>query len=353
MSVSGIWDGRYEKQLTLHHIQMMFHHQRWQLPDICCFPQDWIIAPEGYEAYYCEGECAFPLNSYMNATNHAVVQTLVSPKQPHMTGTFITSSLPDLCFLLPQVHFINPETVPKPCCAPTQLHGISVLYFDDSSNVILKKYRNMVVRACGCHWFLSPSWLLNIQREVKAEAESRWLLGPPGAPVTGWALISCPVWWPAAEPSELLVTGKSWTRMFFVCEKILSLTKTIYAQHLDLNSPSDMRIQNKRNIHMTTHLHLPVEPATSEKASAAKFNGSSGQVKRKRCSWCEGAQWGMTVQVTPPGLWTLVRKMWEISRERNGCFGGNWSSNLILSEVNKWNLIKKKQLCFCFPVVQS
>ncbi len=24
------------------------------------------------------GECAFPLNSYMNATNHAIVQTLVS-----------------------------------------------------------------------------------------------------------------------------------------------------------------------------------------------------------------------------------------------------------------------------------
>lgn len=40
-------------------------------------PQDWIIAPEGYAAYYCEGECAFPLNSYMNATNHAIVQTLV------------------------------------------------------------------------------------------------------------------------------------------------------------------------------------------------------------------------------------------------------------------------------------
>lgn len=39
--------------------------------------KDWIIAPEGYAAYYCEGECAFPLNSYMNATNHAIVQTLV------------------------------------------------------------------------------------------------------------------------------------------------------------------------------------------------------------------------------------------------------------------------------------
>ncbi|XP_020338780.1 bone morphogenetic protein 7 isoform X1 [Oncorhynchus kisutch] len=99
-----------------HELYVSFRDLGWQ---------DWIIAPEGYAAYYCQGECAFPLNSYMNATNHAIVQTLV--------------------------HFINPETVPKPCCAPTQLHGISVLYFDDSSNVILKKYRNMVVRTCGCH----------------------------------------------------------------------------------------------------------------------------------------------------------------------------------------------------------
>ncbi|KAG3263368.1 bone morphogenetic protein 7 isoform X2 [Ictidomys tridecemlineatus] len=99
-----------------HELYVSFRDLGWQ---------DWIIAPEGYAAYYCEGECAFPLNSYMNATNHAIVQTLV--------------------------HFINPDTVPKPCCAPTQLNAISVLYFDDSSNVILKKYRNMVVRACGCH----------------------------------------------------------------------------------------------------------------------------------------------------------------------------------------------------------
>ncbi|XP_029698470.1 bone morphogenetic protein 6 isoform X2 [Takifugu rubripes] len=87
--------------------------------------QDWIIAPEGYAANYCEGECSFPLNAHMNATNHAIVQTLV--------------------------HLMNPENVPKPCCAPTKLHAISVLYFDDNSNVILKKYQNMVVLACGCH----------------------------------------------------------------------------------------------------------------------------------------------------------------------------------------------------------
>ncbi|XP_070534124.1 bone morphogenetic protein 7-like [Ptychodera flava] len=87
--------------------------------------QDWIIAPEGYFAFYCNGECSFPLNAHMNATNHAIVQTLV--------------------------HLMDPNSVPKPCCAPTKLSAISVLYFDDSSNVILKKYRNMVVKSCGCH----------------------------------------------------------------------------------------------------------------------------------------------------------------------------------------------------------
>lgn len=41
-------------------------------------PEDWVIAPQGYSAYYCEGECSFPLDSCMNATNHAILQSLVS-----------------------------------------------------------------------------------------------------------------------------------------------------------------------------------------------------------------------------------------------------------------------------------
>ncbi|MBN3305032.1 BMP7 protein, partial [Amia calva] len=99
-----------------HELYVSFRELGWQ---------DWIIAPEGYAANYCDGECSFPLNAHMNATNHAIVQTLV--------------------------HLMNPENVPKPSCAPTKLNPISVLYFDDNSNVILKKYKNMVVRACGCH----------------------------------------------------------------------------------------------------------------------------------------------------------------------------------------------------------
>lgn len=41
-------------------------------------PQDWVIAPQGYSAYYCEGECIYPLNSCLNSTNHATMQALVS-----------------------------------------------------------------------------------------------------------------------------------------------------------------------------------------------------------------------------------------------------------------------------------
>uniref|UniRef100_A0A4W3HBJ0 Bone morphogenetic protein 8a n=1 Tax=Callorhinchus milii TaxID=7868 RepID=A0A4W3HBJ0_CALMI len=98
-----------------HDLYVSFRELDWQ---------DWIIAPEGYEAFYCDGDCSFPLGSHMNASNHAIVQALV--------------------------HLMKPDAVPKPCCAPTKLSATSVLYFDDKYNVILKKYRNMVAKSCGC-----------------------------------------------------------------------------------------------------------------------------------------------------------------------------------------------------------
>ncbi|XP_075995265.1 bone morphogenetic protein 8A [Genypterus blacodes] len=86
--------------------------------------KDWVLAPTGYSAYYCHGECFYPLDSCMNATNHALIQQVV--------------------------HLLKPDEVPKACCAPTKLSPISVLFYDDNNNVILKKHRNMVVKNCGC-----------------------------------------------------------------------------------------------------------------------------------------------------------------------------------------------------------
>ncbi|XP_055299922.1 protein decapentaplegic-like [Sitodiplosis mosellana] len=85
---------------------------------------DWIVTPNGYDAYYCHGECRFPFADHLNTTNHAVVQTLVNS--------------------------INSDLAPKACCIPTQLKPISMLYLDDQNKVVLKSYQDMVVVGCGC-----------------------------------------------------------------------------------------------------------------------------------------------------------------------------------------------------------
>ncbi|XP_018614328.1 protein DVR-1 [Scleropages formosus] len=86
--------------------------------------EDWIIAPHGYMANYCHGECPFPLSESLNGTNHAILQTLV--------------------------HSFHPEGTPQPCCVPVKLSPISMLYYDNSDNVVLRHYEDMIVDECGC-----------------------------------------------------------------------------------------------------------------------------------------------------------------------------------------------------------
>lgn len=86
--------------------------------------QDWVISPSGYEAFYCSGDCVYPLTALLNATNHATVQTLM--------------------------HLLHPTLVPRPNCAPTKFGSFRVLYYLDDWNVNLKTYRETVVLSCGC-----------------------------------------------------------------------------------------------------------------------------------------------------------------------------------------------------------
>uniref|UniRef100_A0A672YFM2 Growth differentiation factor 3 n=1 Tax=Sphaeramia orbicularis TaxID=375764 RepID=A0A672YFM2_9TELE len=86
--------------------------------------QGWIIAPQGYMANYCHGECPFPLSESLNGTNHAILQTLV--------------------------HSLDPHGTPQPCCVPIRLSPISMLYYDNNDNVVLQHYQDMVVDECGC-----------------------------------------------------------------------------------------------------------------------------------------------------------------------------------------------------------
>ncbi|XP_015249234.1 PREDICTED: bone morphogenetic protein 2-like isoform X1 [Cyprinodon variegatus] len=83
----------------------------------------WIIAPSGYDAFFCLGECRYPLADHMNASSHAVVQTMVNS--------------------------VN-GAVPRACCVPTSLSPIALLYLDNADRVVLKNYQDMVVESCGC-----------------------------------------------------------------------------------------------------------------------------------------------------------------------------------------------------------
>ncbi|XP_074518622.1 bone morphogenetic protein 2 [Halichoeres trimaculatus] len=87
----------------------------------------WIISPRGYNAYHCKGSCPFPLGGNLRATNHATVRSIMHALK------------------------LSGDEVGAPCCVPDKLQSISLLYFDDEENVVLKQYDDMVALSCGCH----------------------------------------------------------------------------------------------------------------------------------------------------------------------------------------------------------
>lgn len=86
---------------------------------------DWIVAPDGYEAFFCAGVCPSPLSHHYNVTNHAIVQTMIHDMDRRLAG--------------------------PACCVPTDLSPMSMLYVDENKKVVLKSYQEMVVNGCGCH----------------------------------------------------------------------------------------------------------------------------------------------------------------------------------------------------------
>ncbi|XP_037319770.2 nodal-related 2 [Pungitius pungitius] len=83
----------------------------------------WIVFPKRYNAYRCEGSCPGPLGENLNPTNHAYMQSLLK-------------------------HF-HADRVAAPCCAPTKMSPLSMLYYENSE-MLLRHHENMIVDECGC-----------------------------------------------------------------------------------------------------------------------------------------------------------------------------------------------------------
>ncbi|XP_076361281.1 LOW QUALITY PROTEIN: inhibin beta B chain-like [Tachypleus tridentatus] len=89
--------------------------------------EDWIIAPKGYQANYCMGRCGR------------------SPRTP--------DTYPDYWYysqVMDEHRRKNPFASITPCCAPTKLASLSIIYVDKDMNIFQSTLPNMRVEECGC-----------------------------------------------------------------------------------------------------------------------------------------------------------------------------------------------------------
>uniref|UniRef100_A0A3B3TPU0 Inhibin subunit beta Aa n=1 Tax=Poecilia latipinna TaxID=48699 RepID=A0A3B3TPU0_9TELE len=89
---------------------------------------DWIIAPSGYHANYCEGECPSHVASIAGSTL-SFHSTVISHYR--MRGYTPFQNL-------------------RSCCVPTRLRAMSMLYYNEEQKIIKKDIKDMIVEECGC-----------------------------------------------------------------------------------------------------------------------------------------------------------------------------------------------------------
>jgi hypothetical protein len=66
------------------------------------------------------------------ATNHAIIQSLVLKMSGHDQQQ-------------QQQH-----KVPPACCAPDRMDSVTLLYYDEHDNIVLKNFPKMAVISCSC-----------------------------------------------------------------------------------------------------------------------------------------------------------------------------------------------------------
>lgn len=124
--------GKAARRLKRSAVPSRFHDceegsKEWQ----CCryplvvdfdnFEWDWIVQPRRYLASYCSGKCTMALNS---KSPHAHILSLANKAGAEMAG---------------------------PCCTPTKMSPISMIYFDDRGRLMYRILKDMVVDRCGCN----------------------------------------------------------------------------------------------------------------------------------------------------------------------------------------------------------
>ncbi|XP_077592380.1 inhibin subunit beta Aa [Stigmatopora nigra] len=93
---------------------------------------DWIIAPGGYHANYCEGECA----------SHGAAAAASGGGSPFSFHSTVIGHY--------RMRGYGPFQNLRSCCVPTRLRAMSMLYYNEEHKIIKKDIHNMIVDECGC-----------------------------------------------------------------------------------------------------------------------------------------------------------------------------------------------------------
>jgi inhibin beta len=121
---------------------------------------DWIIAPSGYYANYCRGDCggagggARAPESFLSYHSHVIDQVrkqLPLALSSHSNSNNKKKSKKKKLLAEQQQQqqqmFAN---YLQPCCAPTKFSSMSLIYFGPDMNIIKRDLPKMVVDECGC-----------------------------------------------------------------------------------------------------------------------------------------------------------------------------------------------------------
>ena len=88
---------------------------------------EWIVYPKRFNAYMCAGKCPSPIDQPLTPTNHAMMQSLMRLARKGNGG----------------------QAVPRPCCVPSKLYPISMLYYE-YGEIVIRHHEGMIVDKCGC-----------------------------------------------------------------------------------------------------------------------------------------------------------------------------------------------------------
>jgi len=81
----------------------------------------WILAPDGYRAYYCDGGCP---PRHRVATHYAGIRALVNG--------------------------IRPDAAPPPCCAATRMAPLTIAHYNRDGRAVVSVFDDMIVDQCMC-----------------------------------------------------------------------------------------------------------------------------------------------------------------------------------------------------------